>query len=1226
MNKHEFKAAYGKIKLSDGFKAEAKKKLVSCYEDKQDVLNSDDYEDQHASNSMIIQPKPRKPWKVIAGVGAAAAVVGLGVWGGVSLFGRSPIDPASNVTEETSHTVESIETIETTEPVAPEDKTVNILVYEMAQPIVDVVERFCPDYTDNGDNTGTLGDITIRWVPLYGPNVEGNYRIGVTDYIDDTSLPPEERADLIYVNDESVLYDLMGSGYTEDLYSIGLTTEDTLQMYDYTLKQAGGENGELYALAWEAAPYVFYYRRSIAEQVFGTSEPEEVQKLLSDWDSFTDAALKLKDQGYCMISDCDQLYELFCTDGWINSDDMICADDGAVKWAEICKLLQDNGCFTGNGMWTSEWADDLKGNKVFGGFALSSVAEWSILHETDVSGDFAVCMGPQSGYSEIGQWLAAARDTNSPEAVTEFLRALCCNEETAQAISTDPEYRVLANNVAAMDELAASDHSAEHFGGQNPFGVYSECAKSIKTDIPDTERYRERNRLSAAFNSAFEEYILGNVSYEDAMMAYREQALTICPGLQLVPYDERFGLVPTSAVFPAYYDMVNEYNHSIVFSAAPFKLDISLPEGWYFEEPVEKTVVFSPLTLKDENGETIGSVDFNTYEIYEGMTHEIDNYYRMVYNQLMLGSMVTWDYNFNVVKQKDGTCSATCQILVDERLGESGGYGILAHNDELCVYIQMSINKEELDPDLHAAIARSVNITPSEEGIAERVTDDYLEKWENIDSREMVQQQISGYSASVDGGRVLFLANPDYKNHGVVTYLIRNGRFNVLEYVTADSVELMQNGSGLLLVCTRIDPSVNTTYIEDTFYSIQGSELKWLGALTRCASNGEESAWWVKTDINAEEHSEITQEQYLKEKIRLTQEYSSVAEHTFESFTEHGLDRDKILEYVSDVLSGKAIDSINESTRLIHHSLALDVYHYVDANAGFAPDTAGHPQVNISFELPEGWMLEQQNAFLANERIFGIGVPYPEAEGFDPEQFKTDAAHGYDITVHEERYGSSADPYLYYIHTSVPSEYAADKSIDEYNYVISSGGYNLNVFFTSDMGISRESFEGLLKNIKMSPVQNVEMKSCSFIAPLCHYDEENDSFTYGVNAQKIKVSFSLPADWDYESNIARLDGNKLFEIASPYPKDEQPEFDSYFDSGARQTVHQTVIPYTETDGFSFMIYDSLPEKYSPDGRYDAYRYIVSRNGYNISMHFIADLGIDRYIFERVVDSVEITPI
>ncbi|MBQ7816643.1 MAG: alanine:cation symporter family protein, partial [Oscillospiraceae bacterium] len=40
------------------------------------VSLTDDYEDQRASNSMIIQPKPRKPWKVIAGVGAAATAAG----------------------------------------------------------------------------------------------------------------------------------------------------------------------------------------------------------------------------------------------------------------------------------------------------------------------------------------------------------------------------------------------------------------------------------------------------------------------------------------------------------------------------------------------------------------------------------------------------------------------------------------------------------------------------------------------------------------------------------------------------------------------------------------------------------------------------------------------------------------------------------------------------------------------------------------------------------------------------------------------------------------------------------------------------------------------------------------------------------------------------------------------------------------------------------------------
>ena len=58
---------------------------------------------------------------------------------------------------------------------------------------------------------------------------------------------------------------------------------------------ATGPDRHLYALATNVTPGVFAYRRSMAEAVFGTDDPEEIQKHFDTWEHFLESARTLKD-------------------------------------------------------------------------------------------------------------------------------------------------------------------------------------------------------------------------------------------------------------------------------------------------------------------------------------------------------------------------------------------------------------------------------------------------------------------------------------------------------------------------------------------------------------------------------------------------------------------------------------------------------------------------------------------------------------------------------------------------------------------------------------------------------------------------------------------------------------------------------------------------------------------------------------------------------------------
>jgi|GEM_PF-1376601 len=132
---------------------------------------------------------------------------------------------------------------------------------------------------------------------------------------------------------------------------------------------------------------------------------------------------------------------------------------------------------------------------------------------------------------------------------------------------------------------------------------------------------------------------------------------------------------------------------------------------------------------------------------------------------------------------------------------------------------------------------------------------------------------------------------------------------------------------------------------------------------------------------------------------------------------------------------------------------------------GYSPDNDNNTQLEISFELPENWDFGGCTADLNGSKIFEIGVPYPESQGINYDNFKTDEVVGREITVYGEKIGTDSDPFEYYINTSSPDYYSDDGTYDMYGFVVNSGGYNLYMHFVADAGVEYAVFEQVLRSV-----------------------------------------------------------------------------------------------------------------------------------------------------------------
>ncbi len=361
-----------------------------------------------------------------------------------------------------------------------------------------------------------------------------------------------------------------------------------------------------------------------------------------------------------------------------------------------------------------------------------------------------------------------------------------------------------------------------------PFGIDTvENYAEIKTDGTMTAASCTLYRYMADpayINTLF--YGSGVIAYDSATHTY----VYACFGEELdeklhtdivnsVSISEQTSLTQQSIVFPAYYDYL-DVNNEMISDIVPFELDISLPDGWEIVIPEWDEHIGYSMVYIMSDGECVGSIDIDKYEKYEGIEYGEPNYHQMVFNPLTLGSTVNWGIDYTEVKTDGWLKSATCSIYHDPANGyaDDVGYtsGILAYEDDMQVYVNIYFN-EVLDEKLHSDIAKSVDISESTIGLAERLADLVLQ----LEGIGILLPNgftdIAVTAVDTPCGTYLAVAYPDQEltdefrniHHTLSLYSIYDNRLNgssfrsdgwICSFNGSDSVFMYENGEDILLV------------------------------------------------------------------------------------------------------------------------------------------------------------------------------------------------------------------------------------------------------------------------------------------------------------------------------------------------------------------------------------------------------------------------------------------
>ncbi|MCF0131040.1 MAG: extracellular solute-binding protein, partial [Pseudobutyrivibrio sp.] len=137
-----------------------------------------------------------------------------------------------------------------------------LVVWTLANDLIDFGERF-------QEQTGVEVETVVIEPADYPTKVQ-------------TALLADEKEPDIIVGEPQMLEDFYDMGFFADLDQFG-AQDYADQIVDYVWKVGQDSSGVQRAISYQITPAGMYYRRDIAQEVFGTEDPAEIGKLFADY-------------------------------------------------------------------------------------------------------------------------------------------------------------------------------------------------------------------------------------------------------------------------------------------------------------------------------------------------------------------------------------------------------------------------------------------------------------------------------------------------------------------------------------------------------------------------------------------------------------------------------------------------------------------------------------------------------------------------------------------------------------------------------------------------------------------------------------------------------------------------------------------------------------------------------------------------------------------------------
>ncbi len=312
------------------------------------------------------------------------------------------------------------------------------------------------------------------------------------------------------------------------------------EIAQYTIDLGSNPAGELVALGYQSTGGCMIYRRSIANDVFGTDDPDEIAKKVGagsgNWDAFWAAADEVQAKGYVMVSGQGDLWnvvEKSAATPWI-VDGKLNIDPAREEFMDISKKLYEGGYENDTTAWQDAWFADMAGTgekQVFSFFGPAWLINYTLGPNCGGSavgegtyGDWAVCPSPV-GFFWGGTWVLgskkAAEDPDKAAAVGEIIRYITLDTSEdglqykwANGMLNDNGTK---DSVASNVVMAKSNGEMDFLAGQNAFDVFVPANTYARGD--NQSQYDEK--INGLWTDQCSLYAHGEKTREEAIADFK---------------------------------------------------------------------------------------------------------------------------------------------------------------------------------------------------------------------------------------------------------------------------------------------------------------------------------------------------------------------------------------------------------------------------------------------------------------------------------------------------------------------------------------------------------------------------------------------------------------------------------------------------------------------------------------------------------------------------------
>lgn len=449
--------------------------------------------------------------------------------------GDSADAPASSDAAADATSSEQADASTDAEAEAPAELSGKLLVWTLADDLKDFGEKFAEV------NPGVEVEV-VKIEPGEYPTKLETALLGGDDTID------------IIVGEPKHLDPFFDAGFFANLDELGAKDYEG-QIVDYVWEVGQDDEGIQRAISYQLTPIGFFYRRDIADKVFGFSDPEKVGELMGTYDAIIETARTLKENGYRIFGSTAETSHFKGNSSWV-VDGKLNVDPQRYEYMDLAVQLYQEDLTAYAQQWTTPWYKAMNGpitmlteetqwnywgtdEEAMANYEAGSeggettevfaygLPAWGVLtlrdNATDTIGKWGVCTGPAYGY-DGGTYIGISEQSQNKELAWEFVKFVTLNEETADWWIEESNGDTVSL-VSALEKHAEDEN--ELFGGQQLYKFWLERAEGI--DLTKVTGYD--TTIEGAWGNAITAIQKNEKTKEEAIEAFYEEVATLLPDL-----------------------------------------------------------------------------------------------------------------------------------------------------------------------------------------------------------------------------------------------------------------------------------------------------------------------------------------------------------------------------------------------------------------------------------------------------------------------------------------------------------------------------------------------------------------------------------------------------------------------------------------------------------------------------------------------------------------------